>query len=64
MQQLAARLGASLPVVEAMVRTYETAIDMGFGAEPKSAMVKVYESRMQQQVRSPGGNRPRSHGDS
>ncbi len=63
-QQLAARLGASLPVVEAMVRTYETAIDMGFGAEPKSAMVKVYESRMQQQVRSPGGNRPRSHGDS
>jgi len=46
-QELAARFGASTPVVDAMVSTYQAAIDMGFGAEPKSAMVKVYERQLQ-----------------
>ena len=49
-QQVAARLDASLPVVEAMVATYRAAIEMGFGDQPKSAMVKVYEARLGQTV--------------
>ncbi|MDX1431827.1 MAG: NAD-binding protein [Gammaproteobacteria bacterium] len=51
-EQLAARLDASLPVVDAMVSTYRTAIEMGFGEQPKSAMIKVYESRLGQVVRA------------
>ncbi len=50
-KELAARLHASTPVVDAMVSTYRTAMDMGFGAEPKSAMIKVYEDRVGQEVR-------------
>ena len=50
-QEAAARHGVVLPVVEAMVETYRAAIDMGFGKEPKSAMVKVYENRSGQEVR-------------
>ena len=49
-QEAAAQLDASLPLVEAMVSTYRAAIEMGFGDEPKSAMVRVYEERMGQQV--------------
>jgi 3-hydroxyisobutyrate dehydrogenase-like beta-hydroxyacid dehydrogenase len=45
-QEVAADLGASLPVVEAMVDTYQTAIDRGFGDQAKSAMIKVYEERL------------------
>ena len=55
-QEAAAQLDASLPLVEAMVKAYRAAIEMGFGDEPKSAMVKVYEERMGQQVRA--GRRP------
>ena len=50
-QEAAARHGVALPVVEAMVATYRAAIDMGFGDQPKSAMVKVYEERSGQEVR-------------
>ena len=50
-REVAARLQASLPVVEAMVSTYQAAIDMGFGDQPKSAMIKVYEERLNQEVR-------------
>ena len=53
-QEAAAQLDASLPLVEAMVSSYRAAIEMGFGDEPKSAMVKVYEERMGQEVRSDG----------
>jgi 3-hydroxyisobutyrate dehydrogenase-like beta-hydroxyacid dehydrogenase len=49
-QELAARLEASTPVVDAMVSTYRAAIEMGFGAEPKSAMIKVYEQKLSQEV--------------
>ena len=52
-QETAARLDASMPVVDAMIGTYQAAIDMGFGDEPKSAMVKVYERRLDQEVRLP-----------
>ena len=50
-QEAAAQLDASLPLVEAMVSTYRAAIEMGFGDEPKSAMIKVCEQRLGQQVR-------------
>ena len=52
-QEVAARLEASLPVVDAMVSTYQAAIDQGFGEESKSAMVKVYEDSLGQKVRRP-----------
>lgn len=50
-QEAAAQLGVSLPLVEAMVSTYRAAIEMGFGDEPKSAMIKVHEERLGQEVR-------------
>ena len=50
-QEAAERHGVALPVVEAMVATYRAAIDMGFGNQNKSAMVKVYEERSGQEVR-------------
>ena len=52
-EEVAARLRATLPVVEAMVSTYRKAIAMGFGDQPKSAMVKVYEAGLNQEVRLP-----------
>jgi 3-hydroxyisobutyrate dehydrogenase-like beta-hydroxyacid dehydrogenase len=57
-QQLAERLDAPMPVVNAMVSTYDAAIEMGFGDQPKSAMIKVYEERLGLEVRSPTGNLP------
>lgn len=54
-QETAARLQASMPLVDAMVGTYQAAMDMGFGDEPKSAMIKVYERQMDQEVRLPRG---------
>ena len=56
-QEAAARLDAALPIVEAMVATYRTAIDAGFGDQPKSAMIKVYEDRLGQQVRTATSDR-------
>ena len=49
-EEAAAQLAASLPLVEAMASTYRAAIEMGFGDEPKSAMIKVYEARLGRQV--------------
>ena len=49
-QEAAAQVDASLPLVEAMVSTYRAAVEMGFGAQAKSAMIKVYEERLGQQV--------------
>ena len=42
-QAMAAEAGARLPVVEAMIGSYDAAIEAGYGAEPKSAILKVYE---------------------
>jgi hypothetical protein len=44
-------------VVDAMVSTYQSAIDMGFGDQPKSAMVKVYEQQLHQEVHLPGAGK-------
>jgi 3-hydroxyisobutyrate dehydrogenase-like beta-hydroxyacid dehydrogenase len=49
-QQVAAQFQAAMPIVDAMVSTYQAAIDMGFGEQPKSAMVKVYEKHLGQEV--------------
>ena len=50
-QEAAAECEAQLPVVTAMVSTYQAAIDMGFGDEPKSSMIKVHEKQLDQKVR-------------
>ncbi len=42
-QNMASEAGALLPVVTAMIGSYDAAIQAGYGAEPKSAMLKVYE---------------------
>ena len=57
-QEIATRLAAATPVVNAMVATYQNAIAMGYGDEPKSAMIKVYERVLGLEVRhgvEPGG---------
>ena len=51
-QEAAEHLDVSLPLVEAMVSAYRAAIESGFGDEPKSAMIKVYEERMGREVRA------------
>lgn len=55
-EEIATLFDASLPVVSAMVATYRAALDMGLGKLPKSAMIKVYEDRLNQKVRR--GDRP------
>ena len=34
------------PMFDGMVKTYMEAIELGFGAEAKSAMIKVYEKKL------------------
>ena len=58
-QETAARFQAAMPVVDAMVSTYQSAIDMGYGDQPKSAMIKVYEQRLDQEVRLTTGDKSR-----
>ncbi|MGI9525344.1 MAG: NAD(P)-dependent oxidoreductase [Hyphomicrobiaceae bacterium] len=43
-QRMAVETSAMLPVVSAMIASYQAAIAAGFGSEPKSAMLKVYEN--------------------
>jgi len=50
-EAIAARNGASIPLMEAMHRIYLEAMDTGFGEQPKSAMIKLYEEQLEQQVR-------------
>ncbi|MEM0989574.1 MAG: NAD(P)-dependent oxidoreductase [Pseudomonadota bacterium] len=45
-QRMAIETRASLPIVNAMVATYQAAMAAGFADEPKSAMLKVYEDRI------------------
>jgi 3-hydroxyisobutyrate dehydrogenase-like beta-hydroxyacid dehydrogenase len=42
-QKMGIETGASLPVVNAMISSYQAAIAAGYGDEPKSAMLKVSE---------------------
>ena len=57
-QETAARFQASMPVVDAMVSTYRAAMEMGFSDQPKSAMVKVYERYLGQEVCLPADGDP------
>ncbi|MDC1198916.1 NAD(P)-dependent oxidoreductase [bacterium] len=45
-QRMGVETRASLPVVNAMIGSYQAAIAAGFGDEPKSAMLKVYENAL------------------
>ena len=52
LQEVATRLGALTPVVNAMTAVYQQAIAQGFGDEAKHAMVKVYERVLDVEVRN------------
>ena len=45
-EQIAARLQAATPLTDAMVSTYRQALAAGLGDEPKSAMIKLYETAL------------------
>ena len=45
-QRMGIETRANLPVVNAMISSYQAAINAGFGGEPKSAMLKVYEKAL------------------
>ena len=44
---------AMLPVVNAMIASYQAAMAAGYGREPKSAMLKIYEDALGVQFRHP-----------
>ncbi|MDH3713908.1 MAG: NAD(P)-dependent oxidoreductase [Gammaproteobacteria bacterium] len=50
-EEIAARNDASIPLMEAMHRIYREAMEKGFGQQPKSAMIKLYEAQLALQVR-------------
>lgn len=52
-QQMGIETTASLPVVNAMIASYQAAMAAGFGDEPKSAMLKVYENALGVRFRDP-----------
>lgn len=43
MQRIGIETGAAMPVTNAMINTYQSAMAAGYKDEPKSAMLKVYE---------------------
>ncbi len=45
-QQMAVETRASTPVINAMISSYQAAIAQGYGDQPKSAMLKVYEKAL------------------
>ena len=50
-QQIATRLNAAIPVVNAMTAVYQMAMAEGHADAPKSSMIKVYEKILGQSVR-------------
>ena len=52
-QRMAVETKAMTPVVNAMIASYQAAIAEGFGDEPKSAMLKVYERALGVQFTKP-----------
>ncbi len=55
-QRMGVETRAMLPVVNAMVSSYQAAIAAGYGREPKSAMLKVYENALGVEFRKGGGH--------
>lgn len=53
-RQMAEEIDAQTPVVDAMVGTYDAAIEAGLGPQPKSAMLQVYEKALGVKFRKPG----------
>ncbi len=53
-QEMAKEFGASMPVTDAMVGSYDAAMEMGYGEQPKSAMLHVYEKALGAYFRKPG----------
>ncbi len=53
-RQMADDANASTPVVDAMVGTYDKALEAGLGMQPKSAMLQVYEKALGIKFRKPG----------
>lgn len=45
-QKMAVEKKAMLPVVNAMVASYQAAMSAGYGAEPKSSILKIYEQAL------------------
>ena len=45
-QRMGIETRASLPVVNAMISSYQAAIAAGYGDQPKSAMLKIYEDAL------------------
>lgn len=45
-QKMGIETKASLPVINAMISSYQAAIAAGYGDEPKSAMLKLYEKAL------------------
>ena len=54
-QKMAEAAGVETPLVDAMTGTYEKAIASGYGQQPKSAMIKVYEEEFGVKVRKKAG---------
>jgi len=53
-QQMATRVKAAIPVVNAMTASYQMAMAQGYGDRPKSTMIKIYEQVLDQKVRRAG----------
>lgn len=45
-QRMAIEKRASMPLANAMISTYQSALALGYGDQPKSAMLKVYEQAL------------------
>jgi 3-hydroxyisobutyrate dehydrogenase-like beta-hydroxyacid dehydrogenase len=54
-QETATRFAAMTPVVNAMIGVYQQAMARGFGEQPKSAMIKLYEQALGVEFRRNSG---------
>ena len=45
-QRMAVETRAQLPVVNAMINSYQATMSAGLGDQPKSAMIKLYEQAL------------------
>lgn len=53
-QKMGVETRAMLPVVNAMIGSYQAAMAAGYGTEPKSAMLKIYEDALGVEVKKGG----------
>lgn len=55
-QRMGVETRASMPVVNAMIASYQAAMAAGYGNEPKSAMLKVYENVLGVEFKKPSAD--------